>query len=242
MHITGQIALVTGANRGIGRQFVLELLERGANKVYAAVRRPETADFDNSRVVPLRLDLLDHESIAAAAKTAKDVTLLVNNAGISTGASLIKGDLTNVHREMDTHFWGTLNVIRQFAPVLSANGGGAIVNVLSALSWFATADTGAYAAAKAATWNMTNAVRLELAPQGTHVQSVLFGVARTDLSTDGYDGPMIDAREVPRRSFDGLTSGAIEVIVDDTTAMVKEALAGDPALFYSQITDKLGVS
>ncbi|MGV9579996.1 SDR family oxidoreductase [Streptomyces sp. NPDC003509] len=242
MHVTDQVALVTGANRGIGRQFVLELLERGASKVYAAVRRPETVDFDDPRVVPLRLDLLDHESVVAAAKTANDVTLLINNAGTSTGASLVKGDLAEVHREMDTHFWGTLGVIRQFAPVLSANGGGAIVNVLSALSWFATAGTGAYAAAKAATWNMTNGVRLELAPQGTHVQSVLFGVASTDLATDGYTGPMIEPREVPRRSFDGLASGAIEVIVDETTAMVKQSLAGDPALLYSQITDKLGVS
>ncbi|MET8922532.1 SDR family oxidoreductase [Streptomyces sp. NPDC004623] len=242
MHITDQVALVTGANRGIGRQFVLELLERGASKVYAAVRRPETVDFDDPRVVPLRLDLLDHESVVAAARTANDVTLLVNNAGISTGAPLIGGDLAEVHREMDTHFWGTLGVIRQFAPVLSANGGGAIVNVLSALSWFATAGTGAYAAAKAATWNMTNGVRLELAPQGTHVQSVLFGVAGTDLATDGYAGPVIEPREVPRRSLDGLASGAIEVIVDETTAMVKQSLAGDPAVFYSQITDKLGVS
>lgn len=242
MHITDQVALVTGANRGIGRQFVLELLERDVSKVYAAVRRPETVDFDDPRVVPLRLDLLDHQSIAAAAKTADDLTLLVNNAGISTGASLIKGNLAQVHQEMDTHYWGTLGVIRAFAPVLAANGGGAIVNVLSALAWFATAGTGAYAAAKAATWNMTNGVRMELAPQGTHVQSVLFGVAKTDMQAQDYAGPAIDAREVPRRSFDGLAAGAIEVVVDETTAMVKEALAHDPTAFYAQITDKLGVS
>lgn len=242
MDITGQTALVTGANRGIGRQFVLELLDRGATKVYAAVRRPDTVDFDDSRVVPLRLDLLDEESVAAAARAAGDVTLLVNNAGISTGASLVTGDLTQVRQEMDTHFWGTLGVIRQFAPVLAANGGGAVVNVLSALSWFATATTGAYAAAKAAAWNMTNAVRLELAPQGTHVQGVLFGVAATELATNGYSGDMIDPRDVPRRALDGLAAGSIEVVVDDTTAWVKQSLSGDRATFYGQVTAKLGVS
>lgn len=242
MEITDQIALVTGGNRGIGREFVLELLDRGVAKVYAAVRRPETVDFDDARVVPLRLDLLDPDSIAAAARTASDVTLLVNNAGISTGASLITGELDEVRREMDTHYWGTLQVIRAFAPVLGSNGGGAIVNVLSALAWFATSSTGAYGAAKAATWNMTNGVRQELAGQGTHVQSVLFGVARTELATDGYDGPMIDARDVPRAALDGLASGEIEVVVDDTTAWVKQSLAGDRAAFYTEVTQALGVA
>ncbi|MGH8967613.1 MAG: SDR family NAD(P)-dependent oxidoreductase, partial [Actinomycetes bacterium] len=170
MNATDQIALVTGANRGIGRQFVLELLERGASKVYAATRRPESLDVDDPRVVPLRLDLLDHGSVVAAAATARDVTLLVNNAGISTGAALVTGELAEVRREMDTHFWGTLDVIREFAPVLATNGGGAIVNVLSALSWFAAPGSGSYSAAKAAEWNMTNGVRLELAAQGTVVQ------------------------------------------------------------------------
>jgi NAD(P)-dependent dehydrogenase (short-subunit alcohol dehydrogenase family) len=239
MDITDQTALVTGANRGIGREFVLELLERGATKVWATARRPETLDFDDDRVVPLRLDLTDHESVVAAAAAAHDVTLLVNNAGIATGASLVTGDLADAHREMDTHFWGTLDVIREFAPVLAANGGGAVVNVLSALSWFAATGSGAYAAAKAAEWNMTNAVRLELASQGTLVQGVLLGAADTDI-TAAWDGPKIDPRDVPRSSFDGLAAGEIEVVVDDWTAMVKTALAGDRAAFYTQMAEILG--
>lgn len=241
MDITDQTALVTGANRGIGRQFVLELLERGASKVYATARRPETLDFDDSRVVPLRLDLIDHESVVAAAVAAPDVTLLVNNAGISTGASLTTGDLAEIRREMDTHFWGTLDVIREFVPALAAHGGGAIVNVLSALSWFAAPTSGSYSAAKAAEWNMTNGVRLELAGQGTLVQGVLLGAADTDISA-GYDGPKIDPRDVPRLSLDGLMTGSIEVIVDDWTAMVKASLAGDPAAFYAQMTELLGAN
>jgi NAD(P)-dependent dehydrogenase (short-subunit alcohol dehydrogenase family) len=238
MDTTDQIALVTGANRGIGREFVLELLERGARKVYASARRPETLDFDDRRVVPLRLDLLDHESVVAAAASAQDVTILVNNAGISTGAGLVTGDLAELRREMDTHFWGTLDVIRELSPVLAANGGGAIVNVLSALSWFAVPGSGGYSAAKAAEWNMTNGVRGELAAQGTLVQGVLLGAADTDISA-GYDGPKIDPRDVPRSSLDGLASGAIEVVVDDWSAMVKASLAGDPAAFYAQMTELL---
>lgn len=143
MDITGQTALVTGANRGIGRQFVLELLDRGISKVYATGRRPESLDSsDDGRVVPLHLDLLDPRSVAAAAESARDVTLLVNNAGISTSTPLITGHLDDIRREMDTHVWGTLDVTRAFAPVLAANGGGAVVNILSALppptSWPAT--------------------------------------------------------------------------------------------------------
>ena len=239
MNITDQTALVTGANRGIGKQFVLELLERGASKVYATARRTETLDFDDSRVVPLRLDLLDHDSIVAAAAAASDVTLLVNNAGISTGAQLVTGDLAEIRREMDTHFWGTHGMIREFAPVLAANGGGAVVNVLSALSWFAAPGSGAYAAAKSAEWNMTNGVRLELAGQGTLVQGVLLGAADTDIMA-GYDGPKIDPRDVPRLSLDGVEAGSIEVVVDDWTAMVKASLSGDPVPFYAQMTALLG--
>jgi len=239
MHITDQIALVTGANRGIGKQFVLELLERGASKVYATARRPETLAFDDDRVVPLQLDLLDGASISAAAATASDVTVLVNNAGISTGALLVTGDLAEIRREMDTHFWGTLGTIREFAPVLAGNGGGAIVNVLSALSWFAAPGSGAYAAAKSAEWNMTNGVRLELATQKTLVQGVLLGAADTDIMA-GYDGPKIDPRSVARAALDGLEAGSIEVVVDDWTAMVKASLAGDPADFYAKITAMLG--
>lgn len=239
MDITDQTALVTGANRGIGRQYVLELLERGASTVYATARRPETLGFEDDRVVSLHLDLLDPESIRTAASAASGVSLLVNNAGISTGASLVTGDATEIRREMDTHFWGTLEVIREFSPILAANGGGAIVNVLSALSWFAAPGTGAYSAAKAAAWNMTNGVRLELADQGTLVQGVLLGAADTDIAA-GYDGPKIEARDVPRASLDGLATGSIEVIVDDWTAMVKTALSSDPAPFYARMTELLG--
>ncbi|NKF31399.1 SDR family NAD(P)-dependent oxidoreductase, partial [Pseudomonas sp. BGM005] len=123
----------------------------------------------------------------------------------------------------------------------SANGGGAVVNVLSALSWFSSPGAGGYAAAKAAAWNMTNGVRLELAGRGTLVQGVHLGAADTDLMAN-YDGPKIDPRDVARQSLDGLADGSIEVIVDDWSAMVKASLAGDPAAFYAKMSELLGVA
>lgn len=237
MDIQEQVALVTGANRGIGRTFVEELLARGARKVYATARRPEAIDIPGVEVV--RLDLTDPASVTAAAEAAQDVTLVVNNAGISTGAGLLTGDMTEIRREMDTHYFGTLGVIRAFAPVLAANGGGGIVNILSALSWFAAPGSGGYAAAKAAEWNMTNALRLELAGQGTLVQGVHLGAADTDIMA-GYDGPKIDPRDVARATLDGVAAGEIEVVVDDWSRMVKESLSADPKAFYEQMQAILG--
>lgn len=232
MHIAGSTALVTGANRGIGRCFVEELLTRGAKKVYATARRPELIEATDPRVVPLRLDLLDEESIEAAAEVARDVTLLVNNAGIATGAALLTGDLDDVRRDLETHLFGTLRVIRAFAPRLDAEGGGAIVNVLSVLSWVATPQgSGSYSVAKAAEWNMTNGVRVELGGRGTLVQGVHLGAADTDM-TAGRDAPKIHPVEVARASLDGVEKGDLEVLVDDPSRFVKGALAGDLAVLY----------
>lgn len=233
MDITGTVALVTGANRGIGRHFAQQLLERGAAKVYATSRRPELVDVPGVEV--LQVDITDPGSVAAAAAAASDVTLLVNNAGISTGANLVSGDLAAIRLEMETHYFGTLAVVRAFAPVLAANGGGAIVNVLSALSWFSYDGANAYSAAKAAEWSLTNSVRLELAGQGTVVTGVHLGAADTDIMA-GYTGPMMDPADVARAALDGVAAGAAEVLVDDWSRHVKASLAQDPSVFYAQPT------
>ena len=232
MQINGSIALVTGANRGIGRRFVEQLLAQGARKVYAATRRPGLLDVGDARVVPLHLDLLDEVSITQAAVTASDVTVLVNNAGIATGADLLTSPVQDIRTDLETHLFGTLGVIRAFAPVMVGNGESAIVNVLSVLSWVATtAGSGSYSVAKAAEWNMTNGVRVELAGTGILVQGVHLGAADTDMMA-GRDGPRIDPVEVARASLVGIEAGAIEVLVDDPARFVKAALAGDPARLY----------
>ena len=232
MQINGSIALVTGANRGIGRRFVEQLLAQGARKVYAATRRAGLLDVGDARVVPLHLDLLDEVSITQAAVTASDVTVLVNNAGIATGADLLTSPVQDIRTDLETHLFGTRGVIRAFAPVMVGNGEGAIVNVLSVLSWVATAaGSGSYSVAKAAEWNMTNGVRGELPGTGILVQGVHLGAADTDMMA-GRDGPRIDPVEVARASLVGIEAGAIEVLVDDPARFVKAALAGDPARLH----------
>lgn len=228
MQIEGSIALVTGANRGIGRAFARGLVERGA-RVYAAARRPELVDVEG--VTPLRLDITDPDAVAEAARIAADTTLLVNNAGISGTTRLVSGPLDEVHRELDTHLFGTLSMVRAFAPVLAANGGGAILNVLSALSWFAIDGANGYHVAKAAEWAMTNGVRLELASQGTLVTGLHLGAADTDMMA-GYQGPKLAPEEVVRAALDGIERGAIEVLADDWSQHVKSAV-NDPATFYA---------
>jgi NAD(P)-dependent dehydrogenase (short-subunit alcohol dehydrogenase family) len=153
-------ALVTGANRGLGRRFATELVARGA-KVYAAARRPETIDIPG--VVPVALDITDPDAVRRAAEVAADVNILVNNAGVSTQSDLLSGDIADIRLEMETHYFGTLGVTRAFAPIIEANGGGAILNVLSVLSWVHAGKFGAYSAAKAAGWAMTDALREQLA-------------------------------------------------------------------------------
>src|SRR3984957_6283866 len=172
MQIEGSTALVTGANRGLGRRFAEELLARGAT-VYAAARPPGSVDLPG--VTPIALDVTDAASVAAAAEATGDVTLLINNAGSSTGASLLDGPMADIELEMNTHFFGTLAVTRAFAPQLAAGGGGAVLNVLSALSWVSFPGSGAYCAAKSAEWSLTNALRQQLAGQGTQVAALHVG-------------------------------------------------------------------
>lgn len=228
----GAVALVTGANRGLGRLFAEQLLQRGAARVYAAARRPESIDLPG--VVPVHLDITDETHVRDAAARAGDVTLLVNNAGISRWTDLLTSDLAEIRRELDTNFWGTLAMTSAFAPVLAANGGGAILDVLSAQSWFAYPGTNGYHAAKAAQWALTNAARMELAGQGTLVTALHLGAVDTDFSA-GYDGPKGDPADAVRAGLDGLEAGAAEVLADDWSEHVKRSLAGDPARLYDEI-------
>ncbi|WP_431931435.1 SDR family oxidoreductase [Nonomuraea jabiensis] len=228
MQINGAHVLVTGANRGLGRQFVLSLLGRGAGKVYATARRPDLIDVPG--VVPLPLDITDPASVAAAAAAAPDVKIVINNAGISTGANLVTGDLDTIRREMDTHFYGTLNVIRAFAPQLAD---GAILNVLSALSWLAYDGAGAYHAAKAAEWALTNSVRLELANQRTLVTGLHLGAADTDMMA-WYNGDKTAPEVIVEAALDGIEAHRPEVLADDWSRQVKAWLPEDPSVVYRE--------
>lgn len=222
MDLNKTVAIVTGANRGLGRHLAAGLVERGA-KVYAAARNPETVDLPGA--IPLKLDVTDTESIAAAARTASDATLLVNNAGISTSAPLIVGDIDDVRRELDVNFFGPLTATRAFAPVIENNGGGTVLNVLSVLSWLHPAALGSYAASKAAAWAMTDAVREELAPRGISVSALHVAYMDTDMAAGVPAEQKIDPADVATQALDGIESGVAEILADDTTRYVKQSLS-----------------
>lgn len=233
MQIEGTTVLVTGANRGLGREFARQALERGATTVWAAARRPETVDLPGVRT--LRLDITNPADVAAAARAAGDVQLLVNNAGIATTTDLVTGDLERIRAEMDVHFWGTLAMTRAFAPILARAGGGAVLNVMSVLSFRSFPGNGAYAAAKAAEWMLTNSTRLELAGQGTQVTGLHVSSVDTAMMA-GWDVPKADPADVVRAALDGVEAGVDEVLADPETRAVKAQLSQPPAVLYAPFT------
>ena len=224
MRIEGSVALVTGANRGLGQHFAEQLFARGAAKVYAAARRPETVSAEG--VVPLDLDVTDTDSIAAAAETGSDTTLLINNAGIYTTGGVLETPLETIRREMETNFFGTLLVTRAFAPHLIANAPGAILNVASVLSWLHPIGFGTYSCSKAALWAQTDVVREELKLHRVAVTALHVGFMETDM-TIGIDAPKSDPAAVAADALDGVEAGLVEVLADDLTRSAKAQLSAD---------------
>lgn len=235
MELRGATALVTGANRGIGHHFAVQLLQRGA-RVYATARRPELVDVPGAEV--LRLDITDQAAVEEVAERAGDVDLLINNAADTAGGNLVTGDLRAIRSTMDSNYYGTLAMIRAFAPILARNGGGAILNVLSAAAWNTVDGNTAYAAAKSAEWGLTNGVRIELAGQGTLVAALVPGLVGTRTLLDfaernGIRLPediVLDPAELVRLALDGLEDGDVEIL-DPLAVEAKASLAGPPRAF-----------
>ena len=222
MQIKNAVVLVTGANRGIGQAFARELLARGARKVYAGARDPQTVT--QAGVQALRLDVNKPEDVAAAAALASDVTLVINNAGIAQPGGFLAADSEDVARRIfETNFFGVLRMSKAFAPILKANGGGALLNVLSVASWVNGGELAAYAASKSAAWSLTNALRIELAAQKTQVLGLHMAYVDTDL-TRGLEAPKSSPEEIVQRALDGLESGADEVLADAITQQVKRGM------------------
>jgi short-subunit dehydrogenase len=228
--ISSSTALVTGANRGLGRHFTSELLRRGA-KVYAGARDPGSIDVDGA--IPIAVDITDPGLVAAAAEAAGDVTLLINNAGIDRSTNLLTGDLDGAQQEMNTNYFGTLSAIRAFAPVIAGNGGGGILNVLSVLSWVSVPALSGYCASKSAAWSMTNAVRAELAERGIVVTALHVGLMDTDMAA-GQDRPKSNPAEVAALAVDAIAAGGYEVLADDVSRAVQAGLAKGVAGVYPQ--------
>ncbi|MFF0079313.1 SDR family oxidoreductase [Streptomyces canus] len=231
MDLSTNTALVTGANRGLGRALAAELLSRGAT-VYAGARDPDQVDLPGAK--PIALDITDPASVTAAAKATGDVTILVNNAGSSTGAALLTADLDDIRLEMDTHYLGTLSVVRAFAPQIAANGGGSILNILSVLSWFSLPQSGAYCAAKSAEWSLTNALRVQLADRGIRVAGLHVGYMDTDM-VRAVDAAKSNPADIARIAVDGIAAGAYEILADESSRQAQAALAGGVSALYPQL-------
>ncbi len=232
MKIENAVVLVTGANRGIGLAFARQLLARGARKVYAATRDPSTVTL--AGVQALQLDVTKPEQITAAAHQAADVTLVINNAGIAQPGGFLALDSEAVARRIfETNFFGMLNMSKAFAPVLKANGGGALLNVLSVASWVNGGELAAYSASKSAAWSLTNALRHELAAQKTQVLGLHMAYVDTDM-TRGFEAQKSSADEIVQRALDALEAGADEVLADALTQQVRQGLAAPRPVYLPQ--------
>ncbi|RBP14308.1 short-subunit dehydrogenase [Roseiarcus fermentans] len=232
--LDGRTVLVTGANGGLGEQFVRQALERGARKVYAAARKPKGRE--DRRVEPLALDVTDSGAVARAVASAPDVDLLINNAAIAPGGDSISGPEDELRRIFETNFFGTLRVANAFIPVLGANGGGTMLNILSAAAWISV-PTG-YAASKAAMWSATNALRLQLLGQGTQVIGLLVGMVDTPTSAR-WEVPKVSAASVVAQAYDGVADGAIEILADEQTRGLKSQLSAKAEQFYPWLHEQL---
>lgn len=231
MKLQGTAAIVTGANRGFGRHVAQQLHDRGVH-VYAAARNPDSVDLNG--VTPLQLDVTDPASIAAAAAAIDGVAILVNNAGVATGATLLEGDVDSIRHEFETNFFGTLAVTRAFAPQLAEHDESYVLNVLSAFSWFNVPAVGGYSASKAAQWSLTDGLRQELAGQGTRVAGLHVGLMDTDL-TASIHAPKEDPSNIARLAVNGIEADAFEILADERSNAIRAGLAGGVATLYPNL-------
>ncbi len=232
--LTGRTVFVTGANGGLGGQFVHQALERGAARVYASARTP--GDWQDPRVRPVLLDLTDPRAAARAASEAPEVDLLVNNAAIAPAGDSITGPEAELRQVFETNFFGTLRVTNAFVPVLAANGGGTVLNILSAAAW--TNVPSGYAASEAAMWSATNAQRVLLGAQGTHVIGLLVGMIDTPM-TARWDVPKVSASSVVSQAYDAVVDGSLEVLADDPTRFLKSRLGTRAEELYPWMDEQL---
>jgi NAD(P)-dependent dehydrogenase (short-subunit alcohol dehydrogenase family) len=221
VNIKGSTVVVTGGQRGLGKAIVDELLHRGAAKVYATARAPKPSE--DPRVVSVELDVTRPDSVAELAVRASDAEIVINNAGVLGASKLLTSDIEEVRAVFETNYFGALRVAKAFAPILADNGGGALVDISSVLSW--VGGFGGYGDSKAAIWSLTNSLRIELEKQGTLVTGVHLGYTDTDMTT-GFDVPKNNPRDVARQILDGIERDDAEVLADDMTRQIKAALSG----------------
>jgi NAD(P)-dependent dehydrogenase (short-subunit alcohol dehydrogenase family) len=225
--------LVTGANRGLGKAYAEALLAAGAVKVYAGAR--DIATITDQRLTPIRLDVTSADDIAGAVKVCPDVNLLVNNAGIMLSSPMLaENSEAALRSEMEVNVFGLLGMIQAFAPVLARNGGGAIANMLSVVSWYVYPFDATYCASKHAALAVSDAARIQLKAQGTQVLGVYAGFIDTDMAA-GFDAPKTSPVQVAERTLEGIRAGWDHVFADDFARDIRAALDTDPAGIAAEI-------
>jgi len=226
MNIARSVALVTGANRGLGKAYVEALLSSGAAKVYAGARDP--SKITDTRVIAVQLDVSSKCEINAAVRQCSDVTLLVNNAGAMLNTPILAPNAVDAMRkEMEVNVFGMASMIQGFAPILAKNGGGAIVNMLSVVSWFTPPFNATYAASKHAALAVSDAARIELRKQGTQVVGVYAGFVDTEMAA-ARSGPKTPPAQVAARALEGVESGLNHVLADERARQIYDAVRADP--------------
>jgi NAD(P)-dependent dehydrogenase (short-subunit alcohol dehydrogenase family) len=217
MNTKHSVALVSGANRGIGRAFVETLLERGARRIYAAARNPTLLEpvvaLDQARVIPLKLDITNRHDVQAAADIATDVNVLINNAGVLASGGLLSSDIGLLRQDIDTNYFGTLTMLRHFVPIIERNGGGAIANILTLIALASMPGFGGYSASKAAAYSMTQALRAELAQKNIRIHAVLPGAVDTDMLR-GVDMPKASPQDVAQTVLSAMEAGEDDIFPD----------------------------
>ncbi|HSM80395.1 MAG TPA: SDR family oxidoreductase [Nodosilinea sp.] len=232
MQVNGSVALVTGANSGIGKYFIETLLAMGAAKIYAGARKIGSLEalvaVDPNRLVPVELDITDGATVAAAAAQCQDVNLLINNAGIALMQGLITApDLSAARAEIEVNYLGTLTMCRAFAPVLKANGGGAIVNMLSILGRVNLPMNASYSASKGAGYILTQGIRAELAAQNTLVVGVMPATVDTK-SSEEFPPPKVRPGVVAQEALQAVVDGVEDVYPGEQAKAMAAQLLSDP--------------
>jgi NAD(P)-dependent dehydrogenase (short-subunit alcohol dehydrogenase family) len=228
MKLENKTIFVTGANRGIGKAIVDALLKQPVTKIYAAARKIEgIPNFNDARVVPIKLDITDVTQIQAAVEQAQDVDVLINNSGVLSFASVIAGQLSDLHYDMEVNYFGTLNMIRAFVPVLEKQKGSAIANVLSIVSLASMVGIGGYSASKAALYSATQAMRAELKGKAITVHAIFPGPIDTDMAK-GFDMPKTSAQETAENIINGIIADKEDIFPDPMSSQLSELWAKDP--------------
>lgn len=228
MNLENKIIFVSGANRGIGKSIVEALLKQPVKKIYAAARNvKDLPEFGDARVVSVKLDITDSSQIRNAVEQAKDVDVLINNAGVASITGVVTGEFDLLKHDMNVNYFGTLNMIRAFVPVLESKGNGAIANVISIVGLASIAKFGGYSASKAALYSATQAMRTELKEKNILVHGIFPGPIDTDMARD-IDMPKTSAQVAAGNIVNGIIAGLEDIFPDPMSSQLSELWAKDP--------------